>query len=149
MDMAISHIDMGYLVTLPLVRGLARSSTARNVAWRRARWRGATGASCWCARTCPATKAGAYTRPLSAQHKRFLWDKGCIEELFRGCFAGVWEVSGGVGGCKGCILCQTRLRLSWKVDECKPLYVGAGPGWGGQCRLTASEPELKPRLVSE
>ena len=24
-------------------------------------------------------------------------------------------------GCSGCTLCQERLRLSWKVDECKPL----------------------------
>ena len=26
--------------------------------------------------------------------------------------------------CVGCILCQKRLRLSWKVDECKPLPRG-------------------------
>jgi len=24
-------------------------------------------------------------------------------------------------GCLGCVLCQKRLRLSWKLDECKPL----------------------------
>jgi len=27
-------------------------------------------------------------------------------------------------GCLGCILFQERLRLSWKVDECKPLAWG-------------------------
>jgi len=27
-------------------------------------------------------------------------------------------------GCLGCILCQKRLMLSWKLDECKPLHVG-------------------------
>ena len=31
---------------------------------------------------------------------------------FRGCVGGVEEVSGGIRGCLGCILCQTRLRLS-------------------------------------
>jgi len=42
-------------------------------------------------------------------------NRGCIEGLFRVYFAGVEEVSEGVGGCrgfKGCISCQTRLRLS-------------------------------------
>jgi hypothetical protein len=29
-------------------------------------------------------------------------------------------------GCSGCILCQKRLRLSWKVDERKPLELGRG-----------------------
>jgi hypothetical protein len=28
---------------------------------------------------------------------------------------------GGIRGCPGCILCQKRLRLSLKVDECRPL----------------------------
>jgi hypothetical protein len=28
-----------------------------------------------------------------------------------------------VRGCFGCCLCQKRLRLSWKLDECKPLLV--------------------------
>ena len=28
---------------------------------------------------------------------------------------------GGIWGCLGCILCQKWLRLSWKVEECKPL----------------------------
>ena len=32
-----------------------------------------------------AFKAGAYTRSLSAQRKRFQWDKGCIN----GCSGGV------------------------------------------------------------
>jgi len=30
-----------------------------------------------------------------------------------------------------CILCQKRLRLSWKVDECKPLGSGSDVGVGG------------------
>jgi len=37
--------------------------------------------------------------------------------LYRGCV-------GGVRGCLRCILCQKRLRLSRKVDECRPLLVG-------------------------
>ena len=45
---------------------------------------------------------------------------------FRGCLGGAQEVNGGITGCLrvGCILCQKRLRLSWKVDECKPLVAG-------------------------
>ena len=39
----------------------------------------------------------------------------------RGCLGGAYEVSGGSRGCLLCILCQKRLRLSLKVDECKPL----------------------------
>jgi hypothetical protein len=31
-----------------------------------------------------------------------------------------------VRGWLECNLCQKRLRLSWKVDECKPLRVGRG-----------------------
>ena len=38
---------------------------------------------------------------FSAQRKRFLWDRGCIEGLFRGCCVGVYEVLGDVGGLKG------------------------------------------------
>ena len=34
------------------------------------------------------------------------------------------RVSKGIRGYSGCILCQKRLRLSVKVDECKPLAVG-------------------------
>ena len=37
--------------------------------------------------------------------------------MLRGCLGGVR----GYEGCLGCILCQKRLRLSWKLDECKPL----------------------------
>jgi len=48
---------------------------------------------------------------FSAQRKRFLWDRGCIEGLFRGCSGGL-RGSGGIRGCVGCILCQKRLRLS-------------------------------------
>jgi hypothetical protein len=28
----------------------------------------------------------------------------------------------------GCISCQERLRFSWKVDKCKPLFFGMKPG---------------------
>jgi len=31
-------------------------------------------------------------------------------------------------GCLGCIWCQKRLRLSWKVDECKPMLHGVSAG---------------------
>ena len=34
---------------------------------------------------------------------------------------------GGVTGYSGCLLCQKRLRFSWKVDECKPLRAGHLP----------------------
>jgi hypothetical protein len=40
---------------------------------------------------------------------------------FRGCLGVVEQVLGGIWGCLGCILCQKWLRLSWKVEECKPL----------------------------
>jgi len=30
-------------------------------------------------------QAGAYTRHFSAQRKRFPWDIGCLQGLFRGC----------------------------------------------------------------
>ena len=33
---------------------------------------------------------------------------------------------GGMRGCLGCNLCEKRLRLSWKADECKPLERGGG-----------------------
>jgi Leucine-rich repeat (LRR) protein len=39
-------------------------------------------------------------------------------------FGVVQEIFGGFGECVGCILCQKRLRLSCKVDECKPLLAG-------------------------
>ena len=37
------------------------------------------------------------------------------------CLGGAYGVSMGIRGCPGFILCQKRLRLSWEVDECKPL----------------------------
>jgi len=47
--------------------------------------------------------AGAYTRSLSAQLKRFLWDRGCIPGVCRGCLRGV----------RGCWrLCRVCFRLS-------------------------------------
>ena len=57
---------------------------------------------------------------FSAQRKRFLRERGCIQGLFRG----VQEVSGGMRGCLDRILCQKRLRLSSKVGGCKPLAAG-------------------------
>ena len=39
----------------------------------------------------------------------------------RDCVARVKGVSGGVYGVQGVFVCQTRLKLSRKVDECKPL----------------------------
>jgi len=33
----------------------------------------------------------------------------------------------GIRGCLGCTHCQKRLKLSLKVDECKPLEPGGGP----------------------
>ena len=58
---------------------------------------------------------------FSAQRKPFLQNRGYVWELLRGCLGGIKEVIGVVTGCVGCILCQKRLRLSSKVDECKPL----------------------------
>jgi hypothetical protein len=49
---------------------------------------------------------------FSAQRKRFLWNRGCVWLLFRGCLG---AVEGGLGSMKGCLeyaLCQKRLRLS-------------------------------------
>jgi len=48
---------------------------------------------------------------FSAQLKRFVWDRGCIKGLFRGCLRGIRGIRG-IRGCLGCILCQIRLRLS-------------------------------------
>jgi hypothetical protein len=45
---------------------------------------------------------------FSAQRKRCLWDRGCIEVLYKGCEG----LSGGMSEYMGCILCQKRLRLS-------------------------------------
>ena len=52
---------------------------------------------------------------FSVQRKRFVWDRGCIEGLFTGHFAGVRRCRGVLTGCWGfkrCISCQIRLRLS-------------------------------------
>jgi len=51
---------------------------------------------------------------FSAQRKRFLWDRGCIQGVFQ-------EVLEDIRGCSRFNLCQKRLRLSRKVSECKPL----------------------------
>jgi len=44
-----------------------------------------------------------------------------IGGAFRRCSGGVLGVVGGMTGYLECILCEKRLRLSRKVDECKPL----------------------------
>ena len=44
-------------------------------------------------------------------------------------------MSWGISTCLGCILCQERLRLSSKVDECKPL------GGGGAQQREEQEPQ--------
>jgi hypothetical protein len=59
---------------------------------------------------------------------------GGVEGLFRGC----QEVLGGIRGCLGCVLCQKWLRLSIKVDECKPL-LAAGSGDDPTLILRAGE----------
>ena len=45
---------------------------------------------------------------FSAQHKRFLWDRG----VFTGCVVGAQGLTGYFRGGSGCILSQKRLRLS-------------------------------------
>jgi len=45
--------------------------------------------------------------------------------------ARVGRVVKGCLGCVGCFVCQTRLKLSWKVNECKPLQGGQGMGAPG------------------
>jgi len=47
-----------------------------------------------------------------------------IGGVFMGCHWGVKEVSWGDRRCVGCMVCQEGLKLSSKVDECKPLSVG-------------------------
>jgi len=57
---------------------------------------------------------------------------------------------GGVGEFTGfvvCVLCQKRLRLSCKVDECKPL--GGGGGGGGQSHVAAAPSAPGPGTGSE
>jgi len=50
------------------------------------------------AKAASARKQGLTLLHFSAQRKRYLWDRGCIEGLFRVYFAGVSVVSGGVRG---------------------------------------------------
>jgi len=52
----------------------------------------------------------------------------------RGCVARVKGVSGGVQGVYGVFVCQTRVKLSWTVDELKPLV---GPAVGA-CAAAAA-----------
>jgi len=50
------------------------------------------------------------------------------------CLARIKGVSGGAWGVKGVFVCQIRLKLSWEVNECKPLPPTA-----------ANEPRLRGR----
>ena len=61
-------------------------------------------------------------------------------------------MSGVSRGCSGCILCQKRLRLRWKVDECKPLVEGAAPRAGprrdpGHARGRAVQVDLMKHML--
>ena len=47
-----------------------------------------------------------------------------IGGAINGCSGGVRQAFGDIRPCHGCILCQKRLRLSWTMDECKPLPRG-------------------------
>jgi hypothetical protein len=55
---------------------------------------------------------------FQAQFKRFAWERGCIKGLFRGCLG---SVRGYEGLSRLCIVSGERLKLSSKMDECKPL----------------------------
>jgi len=66
--------------------------------------------------TVKRMKAGAYTRSLFSSTLSAFCGIGAA---CSGSSGGVCEVSGHMRGCLGCLLCQKRLRLSWKVDECK------------------------------
>jgi len=60
-------------------------------------------------------EAGAYTRSLSAQRKRFLWDRGrvwVVQGVFWGWLGVFWGWYGVVGNAQGVVLCQRRLNLS-------------------------------------
>jgi hypothetical protein len=65
----------------------------------------------------PVSAQGLTLVHFSAQLERFLWDRGCAYGLCCPC-------SGGVRGCLGCVeyfVCQTRLKLSSKGNDCKSL----------------------------
>jgi len=76
--------------------------------------------------SAPISAAAASGQGLTRVHffaprKRLLWDVGCTWGGFRESLRGAWEVLEGITGYLRRILCQQRLNLSWKVDECKPL----------------------------
>ena len=48
-------------------------------------------------------------------------------DVRKGCVAHVKGMLGGVEGVEVVVLCQTRLKLSLEVDECKPLPVRHPP----------------------
>jgi hypothetical protein len=50
----------------------------------------------------------------------------------------------GCEGALGCILCQKRLRLSWKVDECKPLTSGVCKTNHACCKVTPWRATVSP-----
>jgi len=63
-------------------------------------------------------------RPRGLHSSNFRLNVSALCEIggaFRIFVWGVLDGSGGMKGSLGCILCQKRLRLSRKMDECKPL----------------------------
>jgi hypothetical protein len=73
-NMVILHIDMGYVVTLSVVPALVAAST-----------------------TSAAIIQGPTPVHFSAQRKRCMMDRGCIQGLFRGYFEGCQGVSWNIG----------------------------------------------------
>ena len=69
---------------------------------------GAPSVEAFFARQAPATGRGLHSSTFRLNLSAFCKIGGA----FRGCRGGVWEISGRVRGCFGCILCQERLRLS-------------------------------------
>ena len=52
--------------------------------------------------------------------------------MFRRCKGALRSIR----GCLGCISCQKRLRLSWEVEECKPLpVVKDNESWASSLKL--------------
>jgi hypothetical protein len=74
------------------------------------------------AKAAPGTGRGLHSSAFRLNVSAFCGIGGA----FRCYVGGIQAVSGGVKMCTGCIIFQKRLRLSWKVDECKPLGTGTG-----------------------
>jgi len=65
------------------------------------------------------SRQGLTLAQLSAQRKRFEWDKGYLGGVCLGSLQGAG--GGGFRRLVGDVLCQNRLKLNSEVDECKPL----------------------------